>query len=67
VEQELLNLPEQVKFVDKSLKDNLINLTLPEAACFSGVRDARFLVICVMFCRSLFVFFHLIIVVPVLR
>jgi hypothetical protein len=26
VEQELLNLPEQVKFVDKSLKDNLINL-----------------------------------------
>jgi len=34
---------------------------------FSGVRVAWFLVFCVMFCRSLFVLFHLAIVFPVLR
>jgi len=34
---------------------------------FSGVRDARFLYFCVMFYRSLFVLFHLVIVLSVLR
>ena len=32
---------------------------------FSGVRDARFLVFCVMFCRSLFALFLLAIVLSV--
>ena len=34
---------------------------------FSGVRVARSLVFCVMFCRSLFVLFHLAIVLSVFR
>ena len=33
---------------------------------FSGVRVARFFVFCVVFCRSLFVLFHLLIVLSVL-
>jgi hypothetical protein len=41
VEQELLTLPEP----------------LSSHPVFGGVRVARFLVFCVMFCRSLFVFF----------
>jgi len=50
VEQELLTFPEH-------LSSHLV---------FSGVRVNRFLVLYVMFCRSLFVLFHLAIVLSVL-
>ena len=39
VEQELLTLPEQLSSI----------------RCFSGVRVARYLIICIVFCKSLFV------------
>jgi hypothetical protein len=55
---------QQVPHVEQELP------TLPEHLCsspvFSGVRVARSLVFCVVFCSSLVVLFHLVIVLSVL-